>query len=73
MIAEGVVGQTKYKGSVENIITQLVGGLKQGLGYCGAKDLVELSQKAEFVKMSGAGYKESHPHSLEKIKEVPNY
>lgn len=73
MIAEGVVGQTKYKGSVKDIITQLVGGLRQGLGYCGAKDLVELTQKAEFIKMSGAGYKESHPHSLEKIKEAPNY
>ncbi|MFH2105085.1 MAG: IMP dehydrogenase, partial [Parcubacteria group bacterium] len=52
---------------------QLVGGLRQGLGYCGAKNLAELAEKAEFIKMSGAGYKESHPHSLEKIKEAPNY
>ncbi|NQV13483.1 MAG: IMP dehydrogenase [Parcubacteria group bacterium] len=73
MIAEGVVGQIKYKGSVKDIITQLTGGLRQGLGYCGAKNLTELAQKAEFIKMSGAGYKESHPHSLEKIKEAPNY
>lgn len=73
MIAEGVVGYAKYKGSVKDIITQLVGGLRQGLGYCGAKNLTELVQKAEFIKMSGAGYKESHPHSLEKIKEAPNY
>ena len=73
MIAEGVVGYTKHKGSVKDIITQLVGGLRQGLGYCGARNLAELAQKAEFVKMSSAGYRESHPHSLEKIEKAPNY
>ncbi|MFA6382629.1 MAG: IMP dehydrogenase [Candidatus Buchananbacteria bacterium] len=73
LIAEGVVGQVPYKGPVENIINQLVGGLRQGLGYCGAKDLVSLWQNAEFVKISTAGLKESHPHSLQKIKAAPNY
>lgn len=73
MIAEGVVGRVAYKGPAENIIYQLIGGLKQGLGYCGSKDIKELWQKAEFVKISPAGLRESHPHSLNKIKSSPNY
>jgi len=73
LIAEGVVGQVPYKGSAKNVIAQLIGGLRQGLGYCGAKDISELWQKAEFVKISPAGLRESHPHSLQQIKEAPNY
>ena len=73
MIAEGVVSYTPYKGSVADVIYQLIGGLRQGLGYCGAPDIPMLYKKAEFVKISAAGLKESHPHSLEKIKRAPNY
>ena len=73
MIAEGVVGHVPYKGSVETIIYQLVGGLKQGLGYTGAQDIKTLQKNAEFVRISGAGLRESHPHSLQKIKTAPNY
>ncbi len=73
MIAEGVVGYVPYKGPVKDIIYQLVGGLKQGLGYCGAKDIAQLHQKAEFIKISPAGLRESHPHSLKSIKQAPNY
>lgn len=73
MIAEGVVGYVPYKGSIKNVIYQLIGGLKQGLGYCGAKDIKELQKKAEFIKISPAGLRESHPHSLQKIKQAPNY
>ncbi|MDX9893751.1 MAG: IMP dehydrogenase [Patescibacteria group bacterium] len=73
LIAEGVVGHVPYKGEVKSIIIQLVGGLRQGLGYCGSKNITELHQKAEFVKISVAGLKESHPHSLQQIKEAPNY
>ena len=73
LIAEGVVGHVPYKGSVDNVISQLIGGLRQGLGYCGSKDITELWKKAEFVKISPAGLKESHPHSLQQIKEAPNY
>ena len=73
LIAEGVVGHVPYRGSAEAVINQLVGGLKQGLGYCGSKDINQLHQKAEFVKISTAGLKESHPHSLKKIKSSPNY
>lgn len=64
IISEGVVSYVDYKGSVEKIIYQLIGGLRQGLGYCGVKNLTELSSKAKFIKISNAGLKESHPHSL---------
>jgi len=73
LIAEGVVGQVAYKGSAETIIYQLIGGLKQGLGYCGSKDIDELHRKAAFVQISPAGLRESHPHSLQKIEKAPNY
>jgi len=73
LIAEGVVGHVPYKGSASHIIAQLIGGLRQGLGYCGSKDITELQEKAEFVRISVAGLKESHPHSLTEIKEAPNY
>ncbi|MAF14027.1 MAG: guanosine monophosphate reductase [Parcubacteria group bacterium] len=73
VVAEGVVGYVDYKGSVENIIGQLVGGLKQGLGYCGAKNISELHKNAEFIQISAAGLKESHPHSLKKIQDTANY
>jgi IMP dehydrogenase len=73
MIAEGVVSYVDYKGTVDKIIYQLIGGLRQGLGYCGAQDIEELSQKAEFIKISKAGLQESHPHNLQSIKKAPNY
>ena len=73
MIAEGVVSYVNYKGSVNKIIYQLIGGLRQGLGYCGAKNIKELYQKAEFIKISNAGLQESHPHNLQSIKKAPNY
>lgn len=73
LIAEGVVGLVDYKGSVQNIIIQLVGGIRQGFGYCGSKDIHELHRKAEFVQISTAGLRESHPHSLKKIQDNANY
>jgi IMP dehydrogenase len=73
MIAEGVVSYVSYKGPVNEIIYQLVGGLRQGLGYCGAKNLKELARKAQFIRISNAGLKESHPHNLQKIKKSANY
>ena len=73
MIAEGVVGQVPYKGDVTTVVYQLIGGLKQGLGYCGSKNITDLHNKAEFVQISSAGLKESHPHSLQKIQQAPNY
>ena len=73
LIAEGVVGHVPYVGSAKTVIAQMVGGLRQGLGYCGSKNISELHKKAEFVKISDAGRRESHPHSLQKIKKAPNY
>ncbi|MFA5022196.1 MAG: IMP dehydrogenase [Patescibacteria group bacterium] len=73
LIAEGVVGHVPYKGSANHVISQMIGGIRQGLGYCGSKDIYELAKKAEFVRISPAGLRESHPHSLKEIKEAPNY
>src|SRR3989338_4749100 len=73
IVAEGVVGYVPYKGPVINVINQLIGGLKQGLGYCGAKNITELHHKAEFVKITPAGLKESPPHNLQKIQKSANY
>ena len=70
---KGVVSYVNYKGSVEKIIYQLIGGLRQGLGYCGAKNIRKLYQKAKFIKISNAGLRESHPHNLQSIKKAPNY
>src|SRR3989338_2871207 len=73
VVPEGVVGHVPYKGPALDVIGQLIGGLKQGLGYCGAKDITELHHKAEFVRISPAGLRESHPHGLKVVKEAPNY
>lgn len=73
MIAEGVVSYVAYKGPVKKVIYQLIGGVKQGLGYCGAKNIKQLYQKAKFVKISNAGLQESYPHNLQAIKKASNY
>ena len=73
VVAEGVVGYVDYKGPVTLIIGQMVGGLKQGLGYCGSQNIAELHKKAEFVRITTAGLRESHPHSLKKIMNSANY
>ncbi|MCX6762100.1 MAG: IMP dehydrogenase [Candidatus Moranbacteria bacterium] len=72
-VPEGIEGRTIYRGPVEKIIYQLTGGLRSGMGYLGAKTLPELVKKAQFVKITGAGFKESHPHTVTITKEAPNY
>ncbi len=72
-VPEGVEGRVPYRGLVKEVIFQLVGGVKQGLGYCGAKSIKELRQKAKFVRVSVAGLRESHPHDITITKESPNY
>ncbi len=72
-VPEGVEGRVAYKGSAEDTVFQLLGGLKAGMGYCGAKTLAGLRKKARFIKITGAGLKESHPHSVQITKEAPNY
>jgi IMP dehydrogenase len=72
-VPEGVEGRVPYRGLVREVIFQLIGGVKQGLGYCGAKNIKELKAKAKFVRISVAGLRESHPHDITITKESPNY
>ncbi|GAA4408386.1 IMP dehydrogenase [Nibrella viscosa] len=72
LVPEGIVGRVPYKGRVSEIVYQLVGGLKAGMGYCGARDIDALKQ-AKFVKITTAGSRESHPHDISIQKEAPNY
>ena len=73
LVPEGIEGQVPYKGPVSAIVHQLTGGLRAGLGYCGCRNLAELRRKARFVRISGAGLKESHVHDVRVTKETPNY
>ena len=73
LVPEGVEGRVPYKGSVADTIFQLVGGIRSGMGYCGCPTIPELQERAEFVKITGAGLKESHPHDIYITKEAPNY
>ncbi|MBR1860738.1 MAG: IMP dehydrogenase [Lachnospiraceae bacterium] len=73
LVPEGVEGRVAYKGSVEDTIFQLLGGLRSGMGYCGAANIPELTEKGRFVKISAASLKESHPHDIHITKEAPNY
>ena len=73
LVPEGVEGRVAYKGHVEDTVFQLVGGLRSGMGYCGAKDIETLKQTGQFVKITAASLKESHPHDIHITKEAPNY
>ncbi len=73
LVPEGVEGRVPYKGPLEDTVFQLIGGLKSGMGYCGARNIKELQQKAKFVKITQAGVRESHPHDIYITKEAPNY
>lgn len=72
LVPEGIVGRVPYKGLVSEVLYQLVGGLKAGMGYCGAATIEDL-QEAKFVKITGAGVRESHPHDVQIVREAPNY
>ena len=72
-VPEGIEGRVAYKGSAADIIFQMVGGLRSGMGYVGARNLEELRENTQFVRMSGAGLRESHPHDVQITKEAPNY
>ena len=72
LVPEGIVGRVPFKGKVSEIIYQMIGGLKAGMGYCGAKD-IEALQQAKFVRITAAGARESHPHDVQIAREAPNY
>ena len=73
LVPEGIEGRVPYKGFVSNVIHQMVGGLRASMGYTGCSDIAEMKEKAEFMKMTSAGYKESHVHDVTITAEAPNY
>lgn len=73
LVPEGVEGRVAYKGTVEDTVFQLMGGLRAGMGYCGTKTIEELKENGKFVKISAAALRESHPHDIHITKEAPNY
>ena len=73
LVPEGVEGMVAYKGKAEDIVFQMIGGIKSGMGYCGAPTIEQLQANAEFVKITAASLKESHPHDITITKEAPNY
>ncbi|MDK2882494.1 MAG: dehydrogenase, partial [Bacillota bacterium] len=73
LVPEGIEGRVPYKGPLAETVYQLIGGLRAGMGYCGAANLAELRRKARFVRVTSAGLRESHPHDVIITKEAPNY
>ena len=73
MVPEGIEGRVPYKGPVADVLYQLVGGLKSGMGYCGCGDIRALQTETELVRQSPAGLRESHPHDVTITREAPNY
>ncbi|WP_099189882.1 IMP dehydrogenase [Tepidibacter mesophilus] len=73
LVPEGIEGMVAYKGNVEDILFQLAGGIRSGMGYCGAPTIDKLMENGKFTKITGAGLKESHPHDVTITKEAPNY
>jgi IMP dehydrogenase len=73
LVPEGIEGRVTYKGPVEQVLHQLIGGLRQSMGYCGAATTEEMKEKTKFVRITAAGLHESHPHDMTITKEAPNY
>lgn len=73
LVPEGIEGRVPYRGSLSDTVYQLLGGLRAGMGYCGVRDISELQSKTRFVRITGAGLHESHPHDVSITKEAPNY
>ena len=73
LVPEGVEGRVAYKGTVEDTVFQLIGGIRSGMGYCGTPNIESLKENGKFVKISSASLKESHPHDIHITKEAPNY
>ena len=73
LVPEGVEGRLPYRGPLSDTVYQLMGGLRAGMGYTGCATIEELHEKAQFIRITGAGLKESHPHDIQITKEAPNY
>ena len=72
-VPEGIEGRVPYKGPLSDTVLQLVGGVRSGMGYCGAGTIAELQARARFVRITGSSLRESHPHDILITKEAPNY
>ena len=73
LVPEGIVGRVAYKGEVSEVMYQFIGGLRAGMGYCGAADIKALQKNAKFTRITAAGVHESHPHDVHITREAPNY
>lgn len=73
LVPEGIEGRVPYKGPLADTVYQLIGGIRSGMGYCGTATIDELQNDSRFVKITGAGLRESHPHQVQITKEAPNY
>ena len=73
LVPEGIEGRIPYKGHVSDVLFQLIGGLRASMGYCGAKDIKAMNEETQFIQITGAGLRESHPHDVSITKEAPNY
>jgi len=73
LVPEGIEGRVPYKGMIAELVYQLVGGLKAGMGYCGCLTIAELQERARFLRITAAGLRESHVHDVIITKEAPNY
>jgi IMP dehydrogenase len=73
LVPEGIEGRVPFRGTVSDMVFQLVGGLRAGMGYCGVRDIAELQEKTRFIRITGAGLQENHPHGVQITKEAPNY
>src|SRR2546427_2649643 len=73
LVPEGIEGRVAHKGSVAAMIHQLIGGLRAGMGYCGCAHIVQLQREAKLIRITAAGYRESHVHDVAITKEAPNY
>ncbi|QIK86650.1 IMP dehydrogenase [Erysipelothrix sp. HDW6B] len=73
LVPEGIEATVPFKGSITDVVYQMLGGVRSGMGYCGCETIEDMHLKAQFVKITGAGLKESHPHDVDNVKEAPNY
>jgi IMP dehydrogenase len=73
LVPEGIEGRVAYKGPLADTVHQLIGGLRSGMGYCGTQNIDQLKNDTQFVRISNAGLRESHPHDVQITKEAPNY
>jgi IMP dehydrogenase len=73
LVPEGIEGRVPYKGTLDETVHQMIGGLRSAMGYCGCRTIAEMKKNAQFVRMTDAGLRESHPHDVVITKEAPNY